>query len=142
MHIADLFLVDRSKWSRWGCAVCSASSRDSSGGFFAGFVVGGAVFGAMGYLFAPQISKALLSDDQRLRLPRFLEEEKKSPEATKQAHAAACLLSTGTAAVPLPLRPPIKQSKCAEITRRNVSMCSPFNPSCNDVLREQILVVL
>ena len=50
----------------------------------AGVLVGGAIFGALGYLFAPQISKALLSDDQRLKLPRFLEEEKKSPEATKQ----------------------------------------------------------
>jgi hypothetical protein len=50
-------------------------------------LVGGAIFGALGYLFAPQISKALLSDDQRLKLPRFLEEEKKSPEATKQVLA-------------------------------------------------------
>ncbi len=62
------------------------AERDSGGGFLAGLVVGGAIFGALGYLFAPQISKALLSDDQRLKLPRFLEEEKKSPEATKQVH--------------------------------------------------------
>ncbi len=91
------------------------------------------MFGAMGYLFAPQISKALLSDDQRLRLPRFLEEEKKSPEATKQAHAATCPLSTGAAAVSLPPYPPSKES---EFTRCNAPMCSPFNPNCNDVLRE------
>jgi hypothetical protein len=33
----------------------------------------------------PQISRALLGDDQRLRLPRFLEDEQvKDPEATKQ----------------------------------------------------------
>lgn len=63
---------------------CNRAERDSGGGFFAGVLVGGAIFGALGYLFAPQISKALLSDDQRLKLPRFLEEEKKSPEATKQ----------------------------------------------------------
>ena len=50
-----------------------------------GFVVGGAIFGALGFLFAPQISAALLSEDQRLKLPKFLEEEEKSPEATKQA---------------------------------------------------------
>jgi hypothetical protein len=32
-----------------------------------------------------QISRALLGDDQRLRLPRFLEDEQiKDPEATKQ----------------------------------------------------------
>ena len=35
-----------------------------------------------------QISAALLSEDQRLKLPRFLEEEEKDPEATKQVHAA------------------------------------------------------
>jgi len=49
-----------------------------------GLVVGGVVFGTLGFLFAPQISKALLGDDQRLRLPRFLEDEAKDPEATKQ----------------------------------------------------------
>lgn len=33
----------------------------------------------------PQISKALLGDDQRLKLPRFLEDEQpKDPEQTKQ----------------------------------------------------------
>lgn len=32
----------------------------------------------------PQISKALIGDDQRLRLPRFLEEEAKDPAQTKQ----------------------------------------------------------
>jgi len=31
-----------------------------------------------------QISKSLLGDDQRLRLPRFMEEENKDPEQTKQ----------------------------------------------------------
>lgn len=47
--------------------------------------MGGLVFGALGFLFAPQISKALLGDDQRLRLPRFMEDEQiKDPEATKQ----------------------------------------------------------
>lgn len=51
----------------------------------AGFVMGGVVFGALGFLFAPQISRALLGEDQRLRLPRFMEEEvPKDPEATKQ----------------------------------------------------------
>ena len=31
-----------------------------------------------------QISRAILGQDQKLRLPKFLEEEEKSPEATKQ----------------------------------------------------------
>lgn len=59
-----------------------AESRNSDG-FLTGFVVGGVVFGALGFLFAPQISKALLGDDQKLKLPRFLEDEK-DPEATKE----------------------------------------------------------
>lgn len=33
---------------------------------------------------ALQISRAILGQDQKLRLPKFLEEEEKSPEATKQ----------------------------------------------------------
>ncbi|CAK0752334.1 hypothetical protein CVIRNUC_002138 [Coccomyxa viridis] len=60
------------------------AERDNGGGFVTGFVVGGAIFGALGFLFAPQISAALLNDEQRLRLPKFLDEEEKSPEATKQ----------------------------------------------------------
>lgn len=37
-----------------------------------------------------QISRAILGQDQKLRLPKFLEEEEKSPEATKQV---GCKLS-------------------------------------------------
>ena len=67
-------------YSHCGCR----AERDNGGGFVTGFVVGGAIFGALGFLFAPQISAALLNDEQRLRLPKFLDEEEKSPEATKQ----------------------------------------------------------
>ncbi|KAL0044523.1 hypothetical protein WJX82_011108 [Trebouxia sp. C0006] len=62
--------------------VRAESSR--GGGFASGFLVGGALFGTLGFLFAPQISRAILGQDQKLRLPKFLEEEEKSPEATKQ----------------------------------------------------------
>ena len=40
--------------------------------------------GVLGFVFAPQISRALLGEDQRIRLPRFLEEEELDPEVTKQ----------------------------------------------------------
>ncbi|KQJ84298.1 hypothetical protein BRADI_5g19940v3 [Brachypodium distachyon] len=48
--------------------ICRAQSEDSKGGggFLAGFLIGGAVFGTLGYVFAPQISKTLdtlLDDD-------------------------------------------------------------------------------
>ena len=67
------------------CADARRAERNgSSGGFLTGFVVGGAIFGALGFLFAPQISAALLSEDQRLKLPKFLDDDEKSPEATKQ----------------------------------------------------------
>lgn len=65
--------------------VARADSRNSDSSFFAGFMVGGVVFGALGFIFAPQISRALLGDDQRIKLPKFLEEEQqKDPEQTRQ----------------------------------------------------------
>ncbi|KAL6772284.1 hypothetical protein ACKKBG_A29635 [Auxenochlorella protothecoides x Auxenochlorella symbiontica] len=64
--------------------IVSRAERDGAGGFWSGVFVGGAVFGALGYVFAPQISKALLGEDQKLRLPRFLEEQDVDPETSKQ----------------------------------------------------------
>lgn len=54
---------------------------DRSGNFWSGFVVGGVVCGALGFVFAPQISKALLGDDDRLKLKW---DEPKDAETTKQ----------------------------------------------------------
>lgn len=60
--------------------------------------MGGAIFGTLGFLFAPQvrgcnalitratplqISAALLGENQKLKLPRFLEEEQDA-EVTKE----------------------------------------------------------
>jgi len=55
-----------------------------SGNFVSGFVLGGVVCGVLGFVFAPQISRALLGEDQRIRLPRFMEEAELDPEVTKQ----------------------------------------------------------
>jgi hypothetical protein len=52
--------------------------RGRGGGFVAGVLVGGALFGALGLLFAPQISSALLRGRDALRLPRFGEGEEGS----------------------------------------------------------------
>ncbi|KAI7843874.1 hypothetical protein COHA_002421 [Chlorella ohadii] len=52
-----------------------------SGSFWSGFIVGGVVCGALGFVFAPQISKALLGDDDRLKL-RW--DEAADGEVTKQ----------------------------------------------------------
>eukprot|EP00475_Leptophrys_vorax_P023333 TRINITY_DN31926_c0_g1_i1.p1 TRINITY_DN31926_c0_g1~~TRINITY_DN31926_c0_g1_i1.p1 ORF type:complete len:172 (-),score=13.82 TRINITY_DN31926_c0_g1_i1:383-898(-) len=54
--------------------------RGGGGGdFFAGFILGGAVFGALGYLFAPQISKAILGVTEDVEggartLPKWISE--------------------------------------------------------------------
>ncbi|XVE90392.1 hypothetical protein DITRI_Ditri20bG0074000 [Diplodiscus trichospermus] len=48
-------------------SVC-AEYRDGSGGggsdFVAGFLLGGAIFGTLGYIFAPQIRRSLLNEDE------------------------------------------------------------------------------
>jgi hypothetical protein len=48
-------------------------------------------------LFGVQISRAILGQDQKLRLPKFLEEEEKSPEAT--LHMCETILAAMTAVV-------------------------------------------
>ncbi|EIE24112.1 hypothetical protein COCSUDRAFT_65747 [Coccomyxa subellipsoidea C-169] len=73
-----------SRMQRQRIVAVRAERNGNGGGFITGFVVGGAIFGALGFLFAPQISAALLSEDQRLKLPKFLDEDEKDPEATKQ----------------------------------------------------------
>ncbi|GAA0168975.1 hypothetical protein LIER_23557 [Lithospermum erythrorhizon] len=53
--------------------------RGGTGGdFVAGFLVGGALFGALGYVFAPQIRKSLLNEDEygfrKAKRPIYYEE--------------------------------------------------------------------
>ncbi|XP_020703135.1 uncharacterized protein LOC110114555 [Dendrobium catenatum] len=50
-------------------------SRGGGGDFIAGFLLGGAVFGTLAYVFAPQIRRSLLNEDesgfQRARRPIY-----------------------------------------------------------------------
>ena len=63
-----------------------------------------------------QISAALLSEDQRLKLPRFLEEEEKDPEATKQASLSCLVVHSGGLHNMLGLRP-----ACKDFMKRSFS---------------------
>ncbi|KAE8731437.1 putative S-acyltransferase [Hibiscus syriacus] len=59
----------------------------SSSAFVGGFVLGGLVVGALGCVFAPQISKALTvadSKDLMKKLPKFIYDEEKALEKTRK----------------------------------------------------------
>ncbi|GMJ02793.1 Carboxyltransferase Interactor1 [Hibiscus trionum] len=59
----------------------------SSSAFVGGFVLGGLVVGALGCVFAPQISKALAVADRKdlmKRLPKFIYDEEKALEKTRK----------------------------------------------------------
>ncbi|KAL2348710.1 hypothetical protein Fmac_002710 [Flemingia macrophylla] len=62
--------------------------RSSSGSVFVGgFVLGGLIVGALGCLYAPQISKALAvadSKDLMRKLPKFMYDEEKALERTRK----------------------------------------------------------
>ncbi|WOG90966.1 hypothetical protein DCAR_0310213 [Daucus carota subsp. sativus] len=62
-------------------AVCAeyGDQRGGSGGdFLAGFLIGGALFGTLGYVFAPQIRRSLLNEDEygfrRAKRPIYYDE--------------------------------------------------------------------
>eukprot|EP00270_Netrium_digitus_P012121 TRINITY_DN3912_c0_g1_i1.p1 TRINITY_DN3912_c0_g1~~TRINITY_DN3912_c0_g1_i1.p1 ORF type:complete len:207 (+),score=43.38 TRINITY_DN3912_c0_g1_i1:92-622(+) len=69
--------------------VVRAEYRRDSGAsdFVSGFLLGGLLFGALGFLFAPQLSRTILGengDGTIRRLPRWMEEEDNSLEASRQ----------------------------------------------------------
>ncbi|CAA7393246.1 unnamed protein product [Spirodela intermedia] len=53
-------------------------SRNGSGDFLAGFLLGGALFGTLAYVFAPQIRRSLLNEDEygfrRAKRPIYYDE--------------------------------------------------------------------
>ncbi|KAI5683930.1 hypothetical protein M9H77_05158 [Catharanthus roseus] len=64
------------------------SGRPGSAGIFVGgFVLGGIVVGALGAIYAPQISKALAGADRKdlmRKLPKFIYDEEKALERTRK----------------------------------------------------------
>ncbi|CAJ1930694.1 unnamed protein product [Sphenostylis stenocarpa] len=81
----------RAKTSRDQPLVIRASGdggRSSSGSIFVGgFVLGGLIVGALGCLYAPQISRALAGADRKdlmRKLPKFMYDEEKALERTRK----------------------------------------------------------
>ncbi|CAI0434852.1 unnamed protein product [Linum tenue] len=63
------------------------SGSGSSGIFIGGFVLGGLIVGALGCVYAPQISKALAGTDRKdlmRKLPKFIYDEEKALEKTRK----------------------------------------------------------
>ncbi|XP_065847249.1 uncharacterized protein [Euphorbia lathyris] len=69
-------------------AAKSDGGRPSSAGIFVGgFVLGGLIVGALGCVYAPQISKALAATDRKeimRKLPKFIYDEEKALEKTRK----------------------------------------------------------
>ncbi|PRQ47182.1 hypothetical protein RchiOBHm_Chr2g0096941 [Rosa chinensis] len=69
--------------------VRAGSEKSTAGIFVGGFVLGGIIVGALGCVYAPQISKALAvagSDRKELmkKLPKFIYDEEKALEKTRK----------------------------------------------------------
>ncbi|MQM17380.1 hypothetical protein Taro_050348 [Colocasia esculenta] len=77
---------------RSGIAVRAGYSQDGGrpGGtniFIGGFILGGIIVGALGCIYAPQISKALAGTDRKdlmRKLPKFIYDEEKALEKTRK----------------------------------------------------------
>ncbi|CAA7399587.1 unnamed protein product [Spirodela intermedia] len=64
------------------------AGRSSSGNIFVGgFILGGLIVGALGCIYAPQISRALAGADRKnlmKKLPKFIYDEEKALEKTRK----------------------------------------------------------
>ncbi|XP_022772109.1 uncharacterized protein LOC111314757 isoform X1 [Durio zibethinus] len=76
------------QWKYSASCVFSDGRRPSSASIFVGgFILGGLVVGALGSVFAPQISKALDGADRKdlmKRLPKFIYDEEKALEKKRK----------------------------------------------------------
>ncbi|XP_078161373.1 uncharacterized protein LOC144556799 isoform X1 [Carex rostrata] len=59
---------------------------DSAGMFVGGFILGGLIIGALGCVYAPQISRAVVGEKRQLlkKLPKFMYDEEKDLEKTRK----------------------------------------------------------
>ncbi|KAF2590920.1 hypothetical protein F2Q70_00038522 [Brassica cretica] len=65
-------------------------SSGSTGLFVGGFILGGLIVGALGCVYAPQISKAIAGADRKdlmRKLPKFIYDEEKALEKTRKVLA-------------------------------------------------------
>ncbi|ESQ33283.1 hypothetical protein EUTSA_v10005036mg [Eutrema salsugineum] len=65
-------------------------SSGSTGLFVGGFILGGLIVGALGCVYAPQISKAIAGADKKdlmRKLPKFIYDEEKALEKTRKVLA-------------------------------------------------------
>ncbi|KAA3484442.1 Localized to the inner membrane of the chloroplast [Gossypium australe] len=80
--------VEHIHWESFSSCVLSDGERPSSASIFVGgFILGGLVVGALGCVFAPQISKAVAGADRKdlmKRLPKFIYDEEKALEKTRK----------------------------------------------------------
>ncbi|ONK64208.1 uncharacterized protein A4U43_C07F23260 [Asparagus officinalis] len=68
-------------------SVSDGGSPNSSNIFIGGFVLGGIIVGALGCIYAPQISRALAGTDKKelmRKLPKFIYDEEKALERTRK----------------------------------------------------------
>ncbi|XP_068635489.1 uncharacterized protein [Aristolochia californica] len=70
--------LSQSRPSLCVCAEYNDGSRGGGGDFLAGFLLGGAIFGTLAYVFAPQIRRSILNEDEygfrRAKRPIYYDE--------------------------------------------------------------------
>ncbi|GMJ10546.1 hypothetical protein HRI_004723800 [Hibiscus trionum] len=86
-HLRELHLSTSRRPLTVQASYSDGGRSSNSNAFVGGFVLGGLVVGALGCVFAPQISKALTvadSKDLMKKLPKFIYDEEKALEKTRK----------------------------------------------------------
>ncbi|KAK4778664.1 hypothetical protein SAY86_006192 [Trapa natans] len=86
-HAGDLQLRTSKRLTTIRAGYSDDGRPSSASIFVGGFVLGGIIVGALGCIFAPQISKALAATDRKdlmRKLPKFIYDEEKALEKTRK----------------------------------------------------------